>query len=184
MTPRRHICRSALPLASRIGQYLRVGKRRNEYDGQSLETLDVGSDDAPGTRDRRPSRLSKRATSLVLLIAVIAGATIAVIVLVGWRNRVSPPSSSTNVGGTLREIGRGVNRPVAGVVTAIPSTGPRIIVRVGPSGNFRVKLVPGVYRFVGRSPSFDDGKRDCLAGGPVRLTLHMALGVLLGCMVH
>jgi hypothetical protein len=76
------------------------------------------------------------------------------------------------------------DRDRTGVVFVIPSTGPRITVRVGPNGKWAIKLVPGVYRFVGRSPSFDDGKRDCLAGGPVTVALHTAWVVLLGCMVR
>ena len=114
--------------------------------------------------------------------AVIALALLAIACSSG---RSDSSTALVSVGGSLREIGGvGVNRPVTGVVTVTPSIGPRVTVPVGPSGNFSLKVPPGVYRFVGRSPSFGEGKLDCLAGGPVKVALHTAVGVSLVCAIR
>jgi hypothetical protein len=91
--------------------------------------------------------------------------------------------SPVRVGGTLRMVnGRGpVGIGVGGVVSAIPSTGPRISATAGPNGSFRMQLDPGVYHFVGRSPAYGAANDDCVAGRPVRLVHGTLSGVNVDC---
>jgi hypothetical protein len=73
---------------------------------------------------------------------------------------------------------------VAGVVSAIPSTGARITATAGPNGSFSMQLAPGVYHFVGRSPAYDAANYDCVADRPVQLVHGSLSGVNVDCVTR
>ena len=94
---------------------------------------------------------------------------------------------TVNVSGTLQEThgqvraGMRVGPGVLGTVTAIPSTGPRITVVVGPSGSFRMKLAPGTYHFVGHRPAYPAGIDGCGAYDSVKVARRAVSGVIVDC---
>jgi hypothetical protein len=91
---------------------------------------------------------------------------------------------AVSVAGTLQLSARGGAVGVAGVVIAIPSSGRRMTAVAGPNGRFSMTLVPGVYRFVGRSPAFDASNVNCVAGLPVKVTRNAVSGVNVDCPVR
>jgi hypothetical protein len=90
---------------------------------------------------------------------------------------------SVTVAGTLQLSARGAVG-VAGVVVATPSSGPRITAVAGPNGRFAMRLVPGVYRFIGRSPAFDASNGNCVARLPVSVTAKAVSGVNVECPIR
>jgi hypothetical protein len=60
-------------------------------------------------------------------------------------------------------------QPLAGTVLATAASGANCsqAVNVADAGRTQIALAPGNYVFVGRSPSFDKGRRNCTANGPV-----------------
>jgi hypothetical protein len=80
----------------------------------------------------------------------------------------------SGIAGTLRVVGGpppGINRPVAGTVRVVSSSGVGCDVSVGPAGFFDVTLPTGRYTVTGYSPSFGNGKGLCSAGRSVNVGL-------------
>jgi hypothetical protein len=82
------------------------------------------------------------------------------------RGRAILRGDLTASGGPVRAL-----RPLGGVITARRIGGDAGTTRpggkpytatAGSDGSFSLSLPPGVYRVTGRSPDYQDGKRDCI----------------------
>ena len=56
-------------------------------------------------------------------------------------------------------------------------------IRTDSRGHFSAELAAGTYRFTATSPSYDAGKGECRAQGPVRLRAHHTTHVLVVCQM-
>jgi hypothetical protein len=84
-------------------------------------------------------------------------------------------------------------RPLRGLVELIGPSGHIVRVRVGASGSFTVRLVPGTYRVVGRSPAVVEvssaspgGKgreKPCTVPKTVTVSDQVSVSVTLACVV-
>jgi hypothetical protein len=93
-------------------------------------------------------------TPLTCLIAVSGGAA------------ERPPG----ITGTLRLVGGpapGVNRPSAGTISIVSTTGQGCDVSASRVGSFAVSVPPGRYTVTGHTPNFGHGQYLCSAGRPV-----------------
>ncbi|MDQ1533820.1 MAG: hypothetical protein QOF28_1581 [Actinomycetota bacterium] len=128
-------------------------------------------------------RCEKRASPVTTAVARCCGLALLMFALVACG--IDHPSP-VRVGGTLRMVGgrRPVGIGVAGVVSAVPSTGPRITATAGPNGTFSMQLAPGVYHFVGRSPGYLAANYDCVADRPVKLVHGSLSGVNVDCAIR
>jgi hypothetical protein len=64
----------------------------------------------------------------------------------------------------------GVDRPLAGTITLVSSSGDRIRVKTA-DGAFRVHIAPGTYRTLGTSPMYNGGDSKC-TGALVLVSAH------------
>jgi hypothetical protein len=91
-------------------------------------------------------------------------------------NRARVHGHLTASGGVVRTL-----RPLAGVITArrivgdagtSPPGGKPYTATAGSDGSFSLSLPSGLYRVTGRSPEYQNGKRDCIT----RHLVHVAEG--------
>ncbi len=94
------------------------------------------------------------------------------------------PASNARVIGLLVGIGGPSGTAVqhwAGTIRVLGHT--RTTVRTDGRGHFSIRLAAGRYRFVATSPTYDGGRGECRAAGPVRLRSHHTTRVRVVCQL-
>jgi hypothetical protein len=82
----------------------------------------------------------------------------------------SVPEAATTVVGTIRAVGGrppGLNREIAGTVTATSVSGTRWIATTTATRQFALELPAGTYRFTGTTALVNSGQSECFAPAAV-----------------
>jgi hypothetical protein len=95
-----------------------------------------------------------------------------------------PPPQDATVSGVLVGVGGPARAAVQHWSGTIHVSGAGFTtLRTDSRGHFSADLAPGTYRFTATSPSYDEGRGECMAPGPVRLRSHATVHVRVLCQL-
>jgi len=170
-------------LASMLSEYLQ---------GYAAYRAPAQSPPVPHPKRRvRRSRLVL-ASVVALIAAVVIAIPLSITLILRSGGPTSPAGVSADgvITGSLVAVGGvppGLPRPLPGSITARNAGGTVYTTSAGSNGAFFLRVPPGSYTVVGRSPLYDGGRVDCLPTkvpiGPITVATRATVRVELACSV-
>jgi hypothetical protein len=156
----------------RYSRYSRIERQRPQRGG--------------ATTARRLSNRPLLSSAVAVLAAVVIGVPVGVTLLLRSGATTSPAEIAGygRILGTLEAVGGpapGTPRPLRGSITLRNSSGTAFTATAGSDGAFSVRIPPGPYTVIGRSPLYDSGIADCQPIEPVTVVAGTTIRVVVAC---
>jgi hypothetical protein len=163
----------------RYSKYSRIERQRPQRGGSTIA--------------RRLSNRPLLSSAVAVLAALVIGVPVGVTLLLRSGGTTSPAGTAQGpaeiagnglVLGTLEAVGGpppGTPRPLRGSITLRSSRGKAFTTTAGSDGAFAVRIPPGPYTVIGRSPLYDSGIADCQPIEPVTVVAGTTIRVVVAC---